>query len=295
MNATTESPESRNQTHNAARFDNAIAIASGKGGVGKTCVAVTLAHALARRGRRVLLFDGDLGLANVDIQLGLVPRFSLSDVIQGTVDLAGAVQTYPKGGFDLVAGQSGSGGLTGLTSAQSGRLFASLAAVAKGYDHVVIDLASSIEPPVLDLAQRCPSVVVLTTEEPTALTDAYAFIKMMDRLARHNGMAIAINQAHSQKEGERTYETLLRACQNFLKLTPDLAAIIRTDRAVRDAVRNQIPLLIRAPQSDAAFAIEEFAARIAADPAPDQSPGSTPDQKPGQTSSETLARTTAGT
>ncbi len=249
-------------------LDNAIAIASGKGGVGKTCVAVTLAHALARRGRRVLLFDGDLGLANVDIQLGFIPRFSLSDVIQGTVDLAGAVQTFPKGGFDLVAGQSGSGGLTGLTAYQERDLSAALADVAAGYDHVVIDLASSIETPVLSLARQCRSVIVLTTEEPTALTDAYAFIKMLVRHEPHHGIGVAINQAHSQKEGERTYETLLRACQNFLKFAPELATIIRTDRAVRDSVRNQIPLLIRAPQSDAAFAIEEFAARLVKDPAP---------------------------
>lgn len=250
-------------------LDNAIAIASGKGGVGKTCVAVTLAHALARRGQRVLLFDGDLGLANIDIQLGFVPRFSLSDVIQGTVDLAGAVQTYPKGGFDLIAGQSGSGGLTGLTAAQERKLFSSLAQVAAGYDHVVIDLASSIEPPILNLSRQCRSVVVLTTEEPTALTDAYAFIKMLVRQGSHTGISVAVNQAHSQKEGERTYETLVRACQNFLKLTPELATVIRTDRAVRDSVRNQIPLLIRAPQSDAAFAIEEFASRLLVkDPAP---------------------------
>ena len=111
-----------------------VAVASGKGGVGKTWFAITLAHALAREGRRVLLFDADLGLANVDIQLGLMPEHDLGGVIRGSCTLADAVLHHADGGFDIVAGRSGSGALSALDPAMLERALAALRAVAPGYD-----------------------------------------------------------------------------------------------------------------------------------------------------------------
>src|SRR5215469_15934702 len=122
-----------------------IAIASGKGGVGKTWFAATLAHAAARAGRHVLLFDADLGLANVDIQLGLMPEFDLGSVIAGRATLADTVLHHAEGGFDIVAGRSGSGVLSALEPAALERVLVALRQLAVGYDLVLLDLGAGLE------------------------------------------------------------------------------------------------------------------------------------------------------
>src|SRR5277367_5334697 len=124
----------------ALQCRNMIAIASGKGGVGKTWFAITLCHALAKRKKRVLLFDGDLGLANVDIQLGLTPELDLGAVIEGTTTLPGAITKYEEGKFDILAGRSGSGNLASLPTQRLSELRNDLIALARNYDQVVIDL-----------------------------------------------------------------------------------------------------------------------------------------------------------
>src|SRR5690606_6031064 len=120
------------------------AVASGKGGVGKTWLSVTLAQALARSGARVLLFDGDLGLANVDIQLGLHPRNDLGGVLDGSYALKDAVAAH-EGGFDVIAGRSGSGSLAHVPAARLQQLMEELAVVASGYDRVILDLGAGLE------------------------------------------------------------------------------------------------------------------------------------------------------
>ncbi|NBB84029.1 MAG: P-loop NTPase, partial [Alphaproteobacteria bacterium] len=119
-----------------------MAIASGKGGVGKTWFSITLCHALARAGARTLLFDGDLGLANVDIQLGLMPSRDLGAVFEGAITLKGAAQRFAPGGFDIIAGRSGSGSLAGLSAHRLGEIAQDLAAMTGDYERVVIDLGA---------------------------------------------------------------------------------------------------------------------------------------------------------
>ena len=241
-----------------------IAVASGKGGVGKTWFAITLAHALARRGERVLLFDGDLGLANVDIQLGLMPATDLGVWAAGG-NLADAIT--PADEFDVLAGRSGSGALASLKRETLDRLARDLGALTDAYARVILDLGAGLEGPVPVLAQRADTVLVVTTDEPTALTDAYAFVKTM--YARRPGadLRIVVNLAGSAREGERTYATLERACRQFLRTAPPLAGVIRRDHKVRDAIRAQQTLLHRHPTSEAAADIEALAARLAGAPA----------------------------
>src|SRR5262249_33189627 len=124
---------------------NVIAIASGKGGVGKTWFSITLAHALARAGRRTLLFDGDLGLANVDVQLGIAPRCDLGSVIAGRSTLTQAIGSYEEGGFDIIAGRSGSGDLASLPASRLALLRNELHGVGRRYDRVVVDLGAGVE------------------------------------------------------------------------------------------------------------------------------------------------------
>ena len=235
-----------------------LAIASGKGGVGKTVFSIALAHALARRGRHVLLFDGDLGLANVDIQLGLTPPHDLGAVIAGRVDMAAAVLPYAPGGFDILAGRSGSGALATLDPAALERLVAGLRSLARGYDVTLLDLGAGLDRGVRRLSSTADTLLVMAIDEPTSLTDAYAVLKM-DHADRPGGdTRVVVNQAVSRGAGERTYATLHRACATFLGRDPALAGVIRRDERVRDAIRRQSLLLTRHPSCPAALDIERI-------------------------------------
>jgi flagellar biosynthesis protein FlhG len=161
-----------------AKARGIIAVASGKGGVGKTWLAITLAHALARLDRRTLLFDGDLGLANVDVQLGLMPEHDLAGVLAGRLSLAQATVPFAPGGFDIVAGRSGCGRLAAVPQPHLAALADDLMATAANYDHVILDLGAGVDRTVRELARLAGSCIVVATDEPTALTDAYAFIKI---------------------------------------------------------------------------------------------------------------------
>jgi flagellar biosynthesis protein FlhG len=242
---------------------NILAVASGKGGVGKTWFSITLTHALARAGFRSLLFDGDLGLANVDVQLGVTPERDLAGVIAGQITLDQAV-TRSAAGFDIIAGRSGSGSLASLPANRVLTLRAELQQFAQAYDWAVLDLGAGIERTVRLLAAQSRACLVITTDEPTAITDAYAFIKVsaMERLA--DNVQIVVNMAANQREGERTYQTLLRACREFLKLEPKLAGVVRRDDHVKDSIRRQSSILTRHPTSEAATDVEAIAARLAA-------------------------------
>ena|SRR5690242_12115536 len=155
-----------------------VAIASGKGGVGKTWFSISLAHALARQGRPVLLFDGDLGLANVDIQLGLTPDQDITTVIAGAGTLADAAVHYAEGGFDVVAGRSGSGTFSAMDSAALQRVLAAVRVAAPRYDTILLDLGAGLDRTVRTMSAFADTLLVLATEEPTSLTDAYAVLKL---------------------------------------------------------------------------------------------------------------------
>jgi flagellar biosynthesis protein FlhG len=243
---------------------NVIAVASGKGGVGKTWLSISLAQAMARLGNRVLLFDGDLGLANIDVQLGIQPGMDLGTALERQMPLSRAVIPYPSGGFDLIAGRSGSGSLASMPINRLQALAAGLRAVSEGYDRVIVDLGAGIERPVRYLAGRAGYCLVVTTDEPTALTDAYALIKMVTLDAGGQGVPIgtAVNMAASREIGQRTHETLNKACDRFLKRQVPLLGVIRRDPKVRDSIAHQTPLLVRHPGSPAASDVEALALNL---------------------------------
>ncbi|MDP6926397.1 MAG: MinD/ParA family protein [Rhodospirillales bacterium] len=229
-----------------------IAVASGKGGVGKTWFAITLAHALAKKGRKTLLFDGDLGLANVDIQLGLMPKHDLGAVVSGRLPLNQAATTYEDGGFDIIAGRSGSGNLASISANRLHTLGDDLLLLSAAYDNLILDLGAGVERTVRNLANEVNTVLVITTDEPTALTDAYAFIKLTHMERPNLDIRVVVNMANSTTEGERTYNTIRKACEGFLKFSPPLAGVIRRDTKVRETIRNQTSILVRFPNTEAA-------------------------------------------
>lgn len=230
-----------------------IAVGSGKGGVGKTFMSITLASAFAQAGRRTLLVDGDLGLANVDVQLGIAPETDLAAVIAGWVELEDAVTPVDggsgDGGFDVLPGRSGSGALAELSTEEVARLAAGLSALALQYDQVVLDLGAGIESNCMRLARAADKVVMIVTDEPTSMTDAYAFIKVLKGYAPNVEQVVAINQAETRAAGQRTYEAIARACQTFLGFRPALAGTVMRDEAVREAIRSQSTLITTNPSA----------------------------------------------
>lgn len=250
------------QTGHEGRRSNIYAIASGKGGVGKTFLSITLSQALAKLRRRTLLFDGDFGLANVDIQLGIMPDRDLGNVMNNKVTLEQAIYRYKAGDFDIIAGRSGVANLANLTPLQLATLRNSLFQLSDVYDDVLIDLGAGVDRTMRLISAYAGHYLVVTNAEPTSLTDAYAFIKMTRYEDPDADIRIIINSADSHKDGERTYNTIARACLEFLKVKPMLAGIVRRDKRVPEAIRHQTPMFTYSPYSSVAKDVMAIAENI---------------------------------
>jgi flagellar biosynthesis protein FlhG len=240
-----------------------IAIASGKGGVGKTWLTTTIASVLANSGRKVLVFDGDIGLANVDVQLGISPDIDLSHVFSGKASLKQAVIEYKAGKFDVIAGRSGSGSLHSIRPERIAELEVELEALAKDYDFVLLDLGAGVETQVQALAKLAKKCLVVITDEPTSLTDAYAFIKILRMWgAAAPEVEVVVNMAENAREGMKTFGAIKNACETFLKFAPKLAGVIRKDPKVKRTIQQQKPLLETAPRTIAIADVAALSAKL---------------------------------
>lgn len=245
---------------------NILAVASGKGGVGKTWLTVTLAHAATKAGRRVIVLDGDIGLANIDIQLGLAPTRDLSLWAAGKADLASLAQPTPAG-FDLIPGASGSGVMAGVGGAEIARLVGEFANLAAGYDFGMIDISAGVEPAQIRLAGAARRCLLVITEDPTSLTDGYAFVKVAQRLKRPPTFEVVVNMAESADSGAKAHAALSRACKSFLGVETKLLGVVRRDPAVAAAIRRQAPLLETARGAAAASDVNAILAAALPSPA----------------------------
>jgi flagellar biosynthesis protein FlhG len=236
-----------------------IAVTSGKGGVGKTNVSVNLALAMGAKGRRVLLFDADMGLANVDVMLGLMPSFTLLNVLNGQKTLQEILVEGPDG-IKIVA--SGSGGvqeLADLSETQRSRFLDALMGMRNESDVILIDTGAGLHRNVLAFALSADEVLVVTTPEPTALMDAYGMIKILHREKKNPVIRVVVNMASSLGEADEAGKKLVILSKRFLNLDVDYRGFIPRDMGMVRAVKEQRPILLSSPMSPAALQLSRLA------------------------------------
>ena len=241
---------------------NMIAVASGKRSVGKTWFSITLAHALSSLKQKTLFFDADLGLSNIDNQLGLSIEDDLGSVVSGHKTLNQIITSNDKTKFDIIAGRSGSAGLSTLPIGRLQILSEDLHLVSSSYQKVIMDMSSGTEKPVCILSGMAEKIIVICNDTPSTLTEAYSYIRTMVSQYQKQDIQIVINQANSPREGERTFNTISKACQEFLKISPSLLGIVRNDTRIRDSIRNQVSILNRYPTSEASEDVINIARKL---------------------------------
>ncbi len=244
-----------------------IAATSGKGGVGKTNLVTNLAIEMARMGQRVLLLDGDLSLANVDLLLGLVPRYTLYDVVTGARRIDEITLEGPDG-IRIIPASSGVEEMANLDDYRREVLLGSLEAVAQDRDVLLIDTGSGIHAQSIRLAQAADEILIVTTPEPPAFSDAYATLKVLSARALTRAPRLVVNMASDEGEAQRVAQRVSRVARRFLNLEVELYGVILRDAAVRRAVKEQRPFVSAYPDSRAAVGVRALAHRLLDAPQP---------------------------
>ncbi|MEB3298488.1 MAG: MinD/ParA family protein [Candidatus Sericytochromatia bacterium] len=238
-----------------------IVVTSGKGGVGKTNVSVNLALAMGQLGKRVILFDADMGMANVDVMLNMSPTHTLTDVLAGRKTLAEVLLPIDQG-VQLVPGGSGIAQLAALESARLEATVHRLSELERLSDLMIVDTGAGISPNVLGFVLAAPEVIVVTTPEPTSIVDAYGIIKAIDQRNPHAHVWLLVNMCASEQEARSVYDRLVTIIARFLGVKVRLLGWIERDAHVGKSVLQQRPFLKSYPGSTAARRVIELAERL---------------------------------
>ena len=249
-----------------------IGVASGKGGVGKTTISVNLALALIAQGKKVALLDADLGLANVDVMLGLRVEKNLSHVLSGECTLDEVLVTGPHG-IKIAPATSGTQSMTELSPTQHAGLIRAFSELRSQVDVLIVDTAAGISDMVLSFARASQDILVVVCDEPTSLTDAYALIKILNRDYGVFRFKIVANMVRDVREGQELFSKLSKVTGRFLDVALELVATVPFDENIRRAVRKQSAIVDAFPASPAAVAISQLATKAAGWPIPAQPGG----------------------
>lgn len=247
-----------------------IPIASGKGGVGKTSLAVNLGMALVKQGERVVLIDADLGLANVDILLGIHPAYNMTDVLAGTHAVQDVLADGP-GGLRILAGGSGLQELAALTAEQLDNLIGAFAALDEAFDVVLVDTGAGIGPNVLSFALSSDEMIVVATPDPTSIADAYSVIKVVSAQRKDVRWRIVINLAPSRRHAQATFRRLETVSARFLNVQLTYLGGLPDDALVSRATRQQEAFVLTHPNAPASRAVAAMASRLTGAPEPRES------------------------
>jgi flagellar biosynthesis protein FlhG len=245
-----------------------IAVTGGKGGTGKTAVSVNLATALARAGRNTMLLDGDLGLANVDVLLGLTPRCTLEQLLSGERTLEEII-LQTESGVRVIPAASGVARMANLNAAEQAAIVRAFSHLPGPLDVLIVDTAPGINPSVLQFCQAAQQVLVVLRDEPTSLTDAYALIKVLSRNHGVRRFRVLANMIRRAGQGEGVFRRLQRVTDRYLEAALEYVGEIPEDGALSKAVQAQRPLLEAFPFSPAAQAFTRIADATQRWPVPD--------------------------
>ena len=237
-----------------------IVITSGKGGVGKTSLSVSLAIAIAQDGKSVTLLDADLGLANINVILGIIPKYNLYHVIKGKKKLKDIIIEVPEG-IKIIAGASGFQQLANLDVKQRDEFINSISELAND-DFLIVDTGAGISQNVLSFVMAADEVIVVTTPEPTAITDAYGIIKAIASQSNEKHIKLIVNRAQSVAEGKRVAQRVINIAGQFLNIKVEELGFVYEDLYVPKSVRNQKPFIVSYPGCKASGCVKVIADRI---------------------------------
>jgi flagellar biosynthesis protein FlhG len=249
-----------------------IAVTGGKGGVGKTNISVNLAVAMAESGKRVMLLDADLGLANIDVMLGLHPHKDLSHVLQGECNLDEILLEGPAG-IKVVPGASGVQQMAELSPAEHVGLIRAFSDIGSDLDVLIVDTAAGISDTVISFSRAAQELIVVVCDEPASITDAYAMIKLLNREYGVDRFRILSNMARSAQEGRDLYNKMCRVTDRYLDVMLSYMGSIPYDDYLRKAVRSQKPVVQAYPRSRVAQTFKNLAKKADNWPVPDGAGG----------------------
>jgi flagellar biosynthesis protein FlhG len=238
-----------------------VAVTSGKGGVGKTNIAANLAICLASLNKRVLLLDADISLANVDIVMNIRKNFDISHVLSGRKQMQEVIQTGPAG-VQVICGASGLDRLADISEGDRRRLLQHLSRLQEETDTILVDTAAGISSSVLNFCLASDHVLVVTTPEATAMTDAYGMVKVLVRRRYQGPISVVVNMARDLAEGKRTYQRIATVARRFLQRDLYFAAVLPRDERLLAAVRSRRPVVLAYPKSQISGSLAMLAARL---------------------------------
>ncbi len=249
-----------------------IAVSGGKGGVGKTNVSLNTAISLAKLGKRVLVLDADLGLANVDVMLGLRVQRNLSHVLSGECELDDIIIQGPAG-INIIPATSGTQSMVDLTPSEHAGLIRAFSDMQTKFDILIVDTAAGISDMVLSFCRASQDVLLVVCDEPTSITDCYALMKLLSRDHGLFKFKVVANMVRSPKEGQQLFAKLSKVTDRFLDVTLELVAVIPYDENIRKSVRKQQAIVEAFPDSPASVSLKSLAKNIISWPVPKQASG----------------------